>query len=449
MQSQSSPQWSPDSIQDAITWLDSHIDFEKKSMLGPPPNANPGGRLQRLGALTELMDSPQKVFQTIHITGTNGKTSTSRMVSALLSALGFRSGQYTSPHLERLNERICLDGEPIRDEDLAEALHAVALLEPMLGDDKLGYFEIMTAAALRVFADAPIDVAAIEVGVGGTYDATNIVDGQVAVVTNIGLDHTNYLGKTHRSIAENKAGIIKPGAVAVIGDENPDLVDIWNARDAGVVAMVNRDFGVESSRVAVGGRLATLRTPTALYEDVFVSLHGGFQSDNAVVALTAVEGLLGRSLDDSVVRAAFESVRSPGRLEIIHRQPLMVVDGAHNSEGATSLKKALSEDFAAFQNRILILGMLTPHDPKDFVESLGVKDFAAVFVTAPQWPRAIAPSELGDAVRAAGGNAIESPNVEAALATALGMADDEDLILATGSLYLVGELRAEARRRFT
>lgn len=434
----------------AIEWLDSHINFEKKKLLGPPPNANPGGRLQRLTRLTELMDRPQDSFQTIHVTGTNGKTSTTRMISALLTASGLRSGTYTSPHLEAVNERIAFDLQPIGDEDLAEALHSVALFESMLEDERLSYFEIMTAAALRAFCDAPIDVAAIEVGVGGTFDATNIVDGRVAVVTNIGLDHTDYLGNTHLSIAQNKAGIIKAGSIAVIGDANPELIDVWSSRDARVVARVDQDFGVESSQVAIGGRVATLRTPSARYEDVFIGLHGAFQSTNAAIALTAVEAFFERSLDDSVVRAAFEQITSPGRLEVVHRQPLFVLDGAHNKEGAEQLTQALGDDFAAFDHRVLVVAMLSPHEPSGFMEALRVNDYETVVVTAPDWPRAIEPGELAEVARLAGAKAvIECKTSAGAVDAALGCAADDHLIVGTGSIYLVGELRRELRRRFS
>src|SRR4051812_36838186 len=274
---------------------------------------------ERMAALVELLGDPQRNYRSIHLTGTNGKTSTARMIDELLRAFGLRSGRYTSPHLSRVTERIVLDGEPVSDRTFVEGYRE---LEPYLKviDDRfetpLSFFEIVTALAYSVFADAPIDVAVVEVGLGGTWDNTNVIDAEVAVVTPIGLDHTQYLGDTVLRIAAEKAGIIKPGAVAVLAAQPPEAAAELLRRATGVQAAVAREgleFGVVERRIAVGGQFLTLQGLGGVYEELFLPLHGAFQAQNAACALAAVEAFFGADantgpIDLETVRAAFAAV---------------------------------------------------------------------------------------------------------------------------------------------
>ncbi len=332
----------------------------------PRPLASAGApTLDRIGALLQYLGSPQLEYPAVHITGTNGKTSATRMVTELFSTVGLLVGATTSPHLERVNERMTVNGEPISDADLDEQLRVVALVEREIGLDP-SYFEVVIAAALRWFADVAIDVAVVEVGMGGTWDATNVIDGQVAVVTNVSIDHVAYLGSTPEEIAAEKAGIVKEGSTLVLGETDPDLVPIFTGRGAARVLQRDIDFGVRSNVPAFGGRMLELFTPDARYPDVFVPLHGAHQGDNAAVALAAAEAFVGAPLDPDAVRGAFARVRSPGRLELVGRHPLVLLDGAHNVAGAEALRRALAEEFAP-ASRTLVVGLLREKDPRDML----------------------------------------------------------------------------------
>src|SRR5689334_343323 len=270
-------------------WLDSHINLERRvgvpsgsrRRLSPEP-------LSRMEHLVELLGSPQLQYPAIHITGTNGKTSVARMTTALLVAVGLSVGTDTSPYLERFNERISWNSAPIGDDDLDRILTLVADVEPLLGD-RPTYFEIINAAALEWFADIAVDVAVIEVGLGGRWDSTNVVEGQVAVVTNVEVDHVEYLGSTRREIAEEKAGIVKPGNTLVLGETDPDLGAIFRERDPARVVLRDEEFGVRANTLAHGGRVVDIYTPYAEYRDLFLPLHGAHQGDNAAAALAAAE----------------------------------------------------------------------------------------------------------------------------------------------------------------
>ncbi|MET0920728.1 MAG: Mur ligase family protein, partial [Acidimicrobiia bacterium] len=301
---------------DARAWLDTHMNLER--MVGVPAGSTrrmAPQPLSRMASLVELLGSPQLQYPAIHVTGTNGKTTVARMITALLVADGLSVGTDTSPYLERFNERMSWNGEPIPDHELDRILVHIATLEELLGD-RPSYFEIIHGAALEWFADVAVDVAVIEVGLGGLWDATNVVDGQIAVVTNVELDHVEYLGNSRESIAREKAGIVKPGAVLVLGETDPDLVPIFEGPGPEATILRDRDFWVGSNRIAVGGRVIELVTPYDKSRDVFLPLHGAHQADNAAIALAAAEAFLGRALDDSVVSEAFASVTSPGRLEV-------------------------------------------------------------------------------------------------------------------------------------
>ncbi len=293
--------------------------------------------LERIKSLTELLGSPQLEFPAVHLTGTNGKTSATRMTAALLETVGLATGSYTSPDLSRVNERMAIHGEPISDVELAAALSRVATVEEFI-KDRPSYFEILTAAAFDWFAQEAVDVAVVEVGVGGTWDATTIVQAPVAVVTNVSIDHVEYLGTTLPEIATEKAGIVEEGSTLVLGETDPELVEIFAAR-AGQreILLRDRDFSIRSQRLAHGGRQIDLVTPTGPYDEVYLPLHGAHQADNAVIALTAAESFIGERLSHELVSEAFAALTSPGRLEVVGRQPLLLLDGAHNVAGARAL----------------------------------------------------------------------------------------------------------------
>ncbi len=400
------------------------------------------------------MGDPQAQLPIVHVTGTNGKGSTTRIAAALLGAQGLRVGTYTSPHLERLNERIAVGGRAIPDGALAEVLAALEDLEGFLlsrgGSEGLSapptWFELVTAAGYRYLADVAADAAIVEVGLGGRYDATNAGDGVVAVVTNVELDHVEILGPTRADIAAEKAGIIKAGATAVIGEEDPEIVEIFaaEARRVGAAALWRRgpDFACESNRLAHGGRLLELRTPGASYEDLFLPLHGAHQGANASAALAAVEAFFGSPLHESVVAEAFESVHVPGRLEVVGRRPVVLLDGAHNPAGADALGAALAEDFAGAARLIVVVGCLRGRDPKALLSALDDGRIGLVVACSPASPRALPATAVEQAARALALESVVVDEVAEAVAYARETAGEDDLVLVTGSLYVVGAARA-------
>ena len=404
--------------------------------------------LARMEALAALLGSPQLEYPVVHLTGTNGKTSATRVATALLVDSGLSVGAFTSPHLERVNERISWNDHPIDDETLGELLALVATIEPHLPEPP-SYFEILTGVAYRWFADIAVDAAVIEVGVGGRWDATNVVAGRVAAVTNVSVDHVEYLGRTPLEIARDKAGIVKPGGTLVLGETDPELQAPFRERGAARVIERGRDFAITANRVAHGGRLVSLFTPEARYDDVFLSLHGAHQADNAALAVTMVEALLDRPLDAELVTRVLGQIRSPGRLEVVGRGPLLLLDGAHNVAGAHALRDALAEAFPA-SARTLVVGLLREKDPPEMLEALGVADAAQVIVCVPPSPRAHDPETVAVAARHLGPPAdrIEIvPDVAAALDRARAVTPPDGQIVVTGSLYTVGAARATLRHR--
>lgn len=403
--------------------------------------------LARMEALATLLGSPQLEYPVVHLTGTNGKTSTTRVATALLVESGLSVGAFTSPHLERVNERISWNDHPIDDETLNELLVLVATIEPHLPEPP-SYFEILTGLAYRWFADIAVDAAVIEVGVGGRWDATNVVAGRVAAVTNVSVDHVEYLGRTPLEIAGDKAGIVKPGGTLVLGETDPELQAPFRERGAARIIERGRDFGITDNRVAHGGRLITLFTPEARYDDVFLSLHGAYQADNAAVAVTMVEALLDRPLDPDLVTNVLAQIRSPGRLEVVGHAPLLLLDGAHNVAGAHALRDALAEAFPA-SARTLVVGLLREKDPPEMLDALGVADAAHVIVCVAPSPRAHDPEVVAAAARHLGPPAdrVEIvPGVAAAVDRARAVTPPDGQIVVTGSLYTVGAARATVGR---
>jgi dihydrofolate synthase / folylpolyglutamate synthase len=391
------------------------------------------------------MGEPQSAAPVIHVTGTNGKGSTVRIITELLATTGLTVGAFTSPDLQSVNERITRNSEPISDPELFETLAALAALEPLLGE-RPTRFELLTAAAFRWFADVAVDVAVVEVGLGGRWDATNVVEPVVAVVTNVSEDHLEVLGPTLEDVANEKAGIIKGGSLLILGETDPDLARIFVETADAVGSGVWRrgrspgqgEFGCDANDVAVGGRLVDLRTPAAAYSEVFLGLHGAHQGENASAALAAAEGFFASPLDDRVVRTALAAVRVPGRLEVVRRSPLVVLDGAHNIAGARALARSLGTEFSVDGPTVAVVGMLSGRDPVGMLEALrsgGVTEVVAC--TAPS-PRAFSASDLVAAAAEAGFVATAAESVEKACEQAISMAGQNGLVVVAGSLYVVG-----------
>jgi len=425
--------------QDALDYLDAHAGYDKTGRIESPT-------LDRMRAIVSAMGDPQLAYPVIHITGTNGKGSTTQMITRLLMAHGLTVGTYTSPHLERLNERMSVNCEPIPDDDFAEQIAAIADLEGITGV-RPNYFEAVTAAAYRWFADVAVDVAVVEVGLLGRWDATNVCEAQVAVITNIGIDHTEFAGPTLADIAREKSGIIKPASAVVIGETKPDLVEIFTSAGGAVHFVRGEDFDVLEQQLALGGRQMDLRTPTTIYPEVFVPLHGRHQADNAVVALTAVETFFAAPVPADIVAEGFAEVLMPGRFEVMGHQPLIVIDGAHNPPGADSCATVFFEDFDPAGRRLLVVGCLKGRDPRDMLSALRADEFDRVFTCTAPTPRGLPAEELTAAARAIGcDDVVQVATVEQAIDRARKDATAEDAIVITGSLYIVGAARPYLRR---
>jgi dihydrofolate synthase/folylpolyglutamate synthase len=428
------------SLREALAWLDGHIDLESTQ-----PSRRTLPTLDRMRALVALLGDPERAFPAVHLTGTNGKGSTAVMTTALLRAMGLGVGTYTSPNLTRVNERLARNGRPIDDEPLTELLGSLALVEPMMAD-RPTRFELLTAAALAWFADEAVDAAVIEVGLGGTWDATNVVEGEVAVVTNISFDHTEILGPTLEGIARDKAGIVKPGSRVVIGETDPALVrtirEVAAAAGAGEIWVRGEEFDCTANRTAVGGRLVDLRTPGGTYGELLVPLHGPHQGVNAACALAATEAFFGAALDPDVVQDGLAAVSVPGRLEVVGRRPLCIVDGAHNVAGMQALASALAEGFSVEGSRVAVVGMLGGRDPSAMLAALSPARIDMLVTCEPASPRALGSDVVAEAGRALGLEVVDGGAVAEAVAIARGQVAADGLLLVTGSLYVVGDARS-------
>jgi dihydrofolate synthase/folylpolyglutamate synthase len=440
--------------------------------------------LDRIAALAALLGDPQRTYPVIHITGTNGKTSTARMIETLLRARGLRTGLFTSPHLMSVRERICVDGEPLSAGRFADAYDELKPYLAMVDDSqptRLSFFEVLTGMAYAVFADAPVDVAVIEVGVGGTWDATNIADGTVAVVTPISFDHERYLGHTLQSIATEKSGIIKPGAVAVLAQQPLEAAEVLMRRAADVGATVAREgleFGVTSRELAVGGQQLSINGLLGRYDDLLLPLFGAHQAGNAACALAAVEAFAKptatgtatdgsdtppsanggshgpEALDEELVRSAFAMMSSPGRLEVIRRSPTTIVDAAHNPAGMAATVAALAEAFA-FTELIAVVAISEDKDVSGILDAL--EPLAAeLVVTGNSSPRSADPAKLAEEASAVFGpdRVRVVPRLDDAIELGVALADEADalaaddggqpggaLLLITGSVITAGEAR--------
>jgi dihydrofolate synthase / folylpolyglutamate synthase len=416
--------------------------------------------LDRISALAELLGDPQRACPVIHVAGTNGKTSTARMIETLLRARGLRTGLFTSPHLSNVRERIVVDGEPLSVEaflasydDIAPYVALVDEREPL----RLSFFEVLTGMAFAAFADAPVDVAVIEVGLGGTWDATNIADGAVAVVTPVAIDHTRYLGSTIEEIAGEKAGIIKPGSAAILGQQPPAAAEVLLRRAAEVGATVARqgvEFGVTWRELAVGGQALSVRGLAGEYRDLLLPLFGEYQAANAACALAAVEafGSAGHdagALSEELVREAFAAMTSPGRLEVVRRSPLVIADSAHNPAGMAASVAAVTEAFS-FRSLIAVLAISADKDVPAVLDQLEpVAD--GLVVTRNSSDRSMDPGKLADlAAEVFGPDRVRvAGRLDDAIDIAVGMADEAAAdglggsgVLVTGSVVTAGDARS-------
>ncbi|GGP17737.1 dihydrofolate synthase [Nonomuraea glycinis] len=409
--------------------------------------------LDRIAALVDLLGSPQRAYPVIHIAGTNGKTSTARLTEALLKERNLRVGRFTSPHLVSMRERITIDGEPLSEERFAEVYEEIAPYVELVDTQgrRIQFFELLTAMAFAAFADTPIDVAVVEAGMGGSWDATNVADGTVAVITPISLDHTDRLGPDIPSIANEKAGIIKAGSTTVLAQQQLPAAEVLMRRAAdegAVVAREGLEFGVLSREVALGGQLLTLRGLKGVYDEVFLPLYGTHQASNAVCALAAVEALTGGDdpLDVELVRQAFAQVTSPGRLEVVRRNPTVVVDAAHNPGGMEAALESLQEAFG-FEKVIAVVGVMADKDVDGLLELLEPM-VDEIVVTRNSSPRSLSPDELAAlAVPLFGEDRVHVvERLDEAIDEAIGMADAEGEfsgtgVLITGSVVTAGDAR--------
>ncbi|NBE50549.1 bifunctional tetrahydrofolate synthase/dihydrofolate synthase [Streptomyces boluensis] len=418
----------------------------------------------RIQALMDVLGDPQRAYPSVHLTGTNGKTSTARMIEALLGAFELRTGRYTSPHVQSITERISLDGAPMSAERFIETYQDIKPYVELIDaqeDFRLSFFEVLTGMAYAAFADAPVDVAVVEVGMGGTWDATNVIDADVAVVTPIDLDHTDRLGSTPGEIATEKSGVIKQDATVILAQQPVDAAQVLLKKAVEVNATVAREgleFGVVSRQVAVGGQLMNLRGLGGEYEGIFLPLHGAHQAHNAAVALAAVEAFFGvgaqraEPLDVDTVRKAFASVISPGRLEVIRKSPTVVLDAAHNPAGARATAEAISEVFD-FSRLIGVVGASGDKDVRGLLEAFE-PIFAEIVVTQNSSHRSMDADALAAvAVEVFGDERVQvEPRLDDALEAAITLAEEEGEyagggVLITGSVITVGEARLLLGRR--
>ncbi|MFC3999213.1 bifunctional folylpolyglutamate synthase/dihydrofolate synthase [Nocardiopsis sediminis] len=415
--------------------------------------ANP--TLERIAGLMDLLGQPQRGFRVIHITGTNGKTSTARMIDALLRERRLRVGRYTSPHLHTMRERIVIDGEPVSEERFVAAYNDIRPYIEMAdasGEIPLSYFEVLTATAYAVFADAPVDVAVVEVGLGGVWDATNVVDADVAVVTPISIDHTRLLGDTVEDIAEEKAGIIKPGSIAVLAQQPLPAAEVLLRRVSEVGAQVAREgleFGVAHRDLAVGGQRIALKGLRGGYEDLLLPLFGAHQAGNAAVAVAAVEAFAAPGegddrLDPELVAAALAAVESPGRLEIVRTSPTVLVDAAHNPAGMAASAAAVEADFG-FTRLVGVLAVMADKDIEGILEPLEPL-LDTVVVTRNSARRSMAPDDLAAAAAAVFGpdRVRTAARMDDAIDLALALAEEDGEpsgagVLITGSVVTAGD----------
>ena len=448
--------------QDEVT-LDARVQEIYQSIVARAPEHDIDPTLDRVKLALDILGDPQNSYPSIHITGTNGKTSTSRMIDSLLSAFGMKTGRFTSPHLLDVRERISLEGHPITREGFVRAWEDIAPYVGMVdersqeeGGPRLSFFEVFTIMAYAAFADYPVDAAVVEVGMGGRWDATNVIDAGVSVITPIALDHTKWLGSTIEEIAREKAGIIKPGQIVVIMKQEEAVLDILleRARSVDAIARVEgRDFEVVGRQMGVGGQMVTIRTPSAIYEDVFVPLFGQYQAHNAAAALVAVEAFMGgRGLDGRIVEQGLMNASSPGRMQVVRHSPTIIVDAAHNPAGAATLREAVESSFSFAR----IVGVYAAMGDKDIEGVLSEVEPFLDHLVLTQMPgeRAADVARLAEVAEEVFGpdrvdvrdSLADAVDRAAEIAEAGAQPADRSGILVFGSVMLAGEMLALAGR---
>lgn len=436
------------------------IDAIEQALLKRWPETRIAPTLERIAALVDALGSPQLTYPTIHVGGTNGKTTTARMIDSLLFEMGLRTGRFTSPHLESYLERISINGQPIDPKAMIFSYNDIAAYLDFMDskfDTPISFFEAMTALAFAAFAEHPIDVGVIEVGMGGEWDATNVVDADVSVIMPIDLDHTEYLGSTISEIAKTKAGIIKEGGFVVLAQQQPEAAVELLKKAAEVGADIAREgveYVIESRAVAVGGQVLTIKTPKDTYEEIFLPLHGKHQASNAAAALVAVEAFFGdQELDYEAVLAGFANVQSPGRCEVLHRDPTIIIDAAHNPHGAKAITETIQNEFTFDE----VIGVVAAMGDKDvqgaLVEFEKVMD--SIIVTKNSSSRSMQVAEIEKIARSIFGadRVFAADNLEEAIEKAIKdsvrpLSEDTLGILITGSVVTVGEARTIVRKRF-
>ncbi|MFE3460487.1 bifunctional folylpolyglutamate synthase/dihydrofolate synthase [Nocardiopsis aegyptia] len=424
-------------------------------ILSRAPESEIDPSLERVRTLLDLLGDPQRGFRVIHVTGTNGKTSTARMIDALMRARGLRVGRYTSPHLRTVRERIVVDGEPVSQARFVEVYDEISPYVDMadsMSDTRLSFFEILTVMAYAAFADTPVDVAVVEVGMGGRWDATNVVDGDVAVVTPIGIDHTDYLPDTLDGIADEKAGIIKPDSIAVIAQQPVPAAEVLIRHAAEVGARVAREgleFGVTSREVAVGGQQVAVKGLTGGYEDLFLPLFGAHQAGNAAVAIAAVEAFAAtgedaEGMDPRIVGEALAGVDSPGRMEVVRTSPTVIADAAHNPAGMTATVAAVEEAFG-FSRLVGVVAVMADKDVEGILEPLEPL-LDEIVVTRNSSPRSLDPARLtAIAQQIFGEDRVHAAaRLDDAIDQAVGLAEETGEfggsgVLVTGSVVTAGD----------
>lgn len=415
----------------------------------PESRINPA--LTREQALMDLLGSPQRSAPVVHVAGTNGKTSTSRMIDALIRAAGLRTGLFTSPHLHTPQERICIDGEPVDVERFAAAYDEIAPFVELVdaSEGRLTWFEVLTGMAFACFADAPVEAMIIECGIGGTWDSTNVVDPATCVITPIGMDHSDYLGDTLAEIAEQKAGIITASVPVITSAQEPEAMAVLADRAAEMSAPLLRagvDFSIVGRDLAVGGQMLDIETSLGLYEEIFLPLHGRHQAENAAVAVAAAEAFLGgRGLGIELVREGISGVLSPGRLEVLRNSPTVVADAAHNPHGMASLTAAVMEVFA-FPRIVAVVAIFADKDAPAMLAELS-NVATDVIVTRNSSERSLSPDELAElALEVWDDSAVHvAEDLAEALERAVTLADEEPPgavgVVVTGSVITVADAK--------
>ena len=436
------------------------IDAIEKALLARWPETRIAPTLDRISALVDILGSPQLSYPTIHVGGTNGKTTTSRMIDSLLFEMGLRTGRFTSPHLESYLERISINGQPIDAKALIFSFNDISPYLDLMDskfENPISFFEAITALAFAAFAEHPIDVGVIEVGMGGQWDATNVVDADVSVITPIGLDHMEYLGSTITEIAATKAGIIKEHGFIVLAQQTPEAAVELLRRAAEVGADVAREgleYSIDSRAIAVGGQLISITGLRGHYDDIFLPLHGKHQASNAAAALIAVEAFFGeQDLDIDAVRAGFANVTSPGRCEVIHRDPTIILDAAHNPHGAKAIAETMQSEFT-FDEVTGIVALMADKDALGILQALELV-MNLVIVTTNSSERSMNVADLSKlATQVFGADRVFAEEtlegaIDRAVKDSVRPLSDESLaILITGSVVTVGEARTAVRKKY-